>query len=448
MKPPLLAAAVLLSLAVRVSAQEAPYPEVFETAVQKAAAAFAAGEPLPVVPGPKTPADISKYARQFENYSALASQAVYVQSGRAEEDDAATYNSMIVHVARRFQVSEPEALKRYGGLRRAAAASTRAAGTESALRAGLIAQLLEDKKLKPAARAALAKKMEAAKAALMRQLKDDGSAGTSAEVQATLASRQSRGDATDLASIPPRVKPYPFPPQSVPTTALLTPQGSDPSYFDRLASLYGQAAAVVSAKIEQAGVWLTGVYRTVSNSFYNGIELIAGYGYKLLYPQRDRHYGTKQLVDGIRKISAYMKDSQVAETDILIGDVSAPQGGKAGGHLSHRTGVDADIGYFMVDAKTGRPWQASGFVEFDDSLRGHAGGRAVRFDSKRNWELVKAIIANPDPDFKPVYIFMSLPLEKAVLAQASGEDADLRARAAVLMHQWPGHGNHLHLRVE
>ncbi len=222
-----------------------------------------------------------------------------------------------------------------------------------------------------------------------------------------------------------------------------------PTFTQRVSNAYEATSAYVSQSIDEAGQWVSGVARSVRNRFYSGIEMIQGYGYSLIRAGRRTNWGTKPLVDGLRSIAAYMRGTGKAETDLAVGDISSASGGKLGGHASHRTGRDVDIGFYMTDAATGKAVNALNFVRFSggrDGLTGSYGGRAVRFDAERNWMLVQAILANPDPEFKPTYIFINAHLEKAVLA-AAGNSPE-RARAAALMRPWPGHDNHLHLRVQ
>jgi len=223
---------------------------------------------------------------------------------------------------------------------------------------------------------------------------------------------------------------------------------SEPSFAQRAVSAYESTTAYVTESLDAAGKYLSGVARGVVNRFYRGIEMIQGYGYKFIHAGRQNNWGTKPLVDGLRKIAAYMRGAGRAETDIAIGDISSAHGGQLGGHASHQTGRDVDIGYYMVD-ENGTPVDAQGFVRFSqekDGLTGYAGGRKVRFDAQRNWFLVQAILASDDPAFRPTYIFINAHLENAVLAAAG--DSPERGRAAELMRPWPGHDNHLHLRVE
>lgn len=228
---------------------------------------------------------------------------------------------------------------------------------------------------------------------------------------------------------------------------------SEPTFTQRawqgVTDAYETTTASVAAGLSTASQWVDGVARSVRNRFYSGIEMIKGFGYAFIHAGRQTNWGTKPLVDGLRNIAAYMRGTGKAETDLAVGDISSANGGQLGGHASHQTGRDVDIGFYMTDAASGKAAETLNFVRFTggrDGLTGNNNGRPVRFDAERNWMLVQAILANPDPAFKPTHIFIADHLKRAVLA--AGANSPDRGRAAALMTYWPGHDNHLHLRVQ
>ena len=218
-----------------------------------------------------------------------------------------------------------------------------------------------------------------------------------------------------------------------------------PTIAQRFVAAAESTTAYVSDRLRDAGNYITGVARSVKNGFFSGIEMIQGYGYKFIHAGRATNWGTKPLVDGLRRIAAYMRAGGRGETDLAIGDISSAQGGQLGGHASHQNGRDVDIGFYMTD-QNGRPVDAQGFVTFTQGKDGLSGPGGVRFDAQRNWFLVQAILANDEPGFQPKRIFIANHLKNAILV-AAGDSPD-KARAANLMGYWAGHDNHLHLRVE
>jgi penicillin-insensitive murein endopeptidase len=121
-----------------------------------------------------------------------------------------------------------------------------------------------------------------------------------------------------------------------------------------------------------------------------------------------------------------------------------------------------DVFYYAVDA-AGRP------VRLTDAMLhfapdGHAlrwsppqGTRpptrpvpAFRFDARRNWAFVRALLG--DPDVEVQWIFMQRGLAAALLreATAAGDDPALLARAAFVIHEPSDsepHDDHMHVRL-
>ena len=247
---------------------------------------------------------------------------------------------------------------------------------------------------------------------------------------------------------------YALPSNQLPTmrTRALNPPApaftSAPSIMSTIRGTWDAGSTWVSSRMSDAGDAIGGYAREVRNGFFSGIEMLSGTGYKMVKAFRDSNWGVKPLVRGLQRVFAYMKGNGLAETNVAIGDISSRNGGRIGGHLSHQRGRDVDIGFYIVDS-AGKPVEAQEFVKFvsgRDGLSGNYNGKVVRFDAQRNWEMIKAILSNPEPGFTPTNIFISNHLKAAVLA-AAGNDP-LRGKAAGLMSYWPGHENHLHLRVQ
>lgn len=131
-----------------------------------------------------------------------------------------------------------------------------------------------------------------------------------------------------------------------------------------------------------------------------------------------------------------------------VGDISRRTGGEIREHLSHQSGRDVDIGFYVKDASGAQMLQPR-FVEFgaDGSSRDVPG---ARFDDARNWALVEALVS--DRDAKVEFIFVSAALRARLIREALRQRAPLSARikAARVMRE-PGtstsHADHFHVRI-
>lgn len=424
-----LAAGLAFLLACTARAQTPP--EVFKAALVQD---FAKGEDLAKLDAAGQPAPLPQ----------LLEQAKYVQAGREPGDEPETHVAFVRSVARRLGTSREAAIALYGQRVRQRRDSP-AAREELDARAAIALDVARNPGITEAKRKRMSRDLAATSDALARGMNGDAGSIPAAEQEpAKLVARAvayhdpdapvyNADGERNFSAMLPRVQP----------TRLVT----NPTPSPDASPSDGSSLAYVSETLDRWGESVADLGRSIRNKFYAGKELLKdGFGY-IFRPNRSTNWGVEPLVDGLRKIAAYMMGTGKASTDMYVGDLSSAAGGKLGGHKSHRLGRDVDIGFYATD-ENGRPVQL-GFVRFTqgkDGLTGWNGRQKVRFDAKRNWYLIQAILANDDPGFKPANIFIAKHLETAILAEAG--DTPERRRAASLMSYWPGHDNHLHLRVQ
>jgi penicillin-insensitive murein endopeptidase len=187
----------------------------------------------------------------------------------------------------------------------------------------------------------------------------------------------------------------------------------------------------------------------------------AGYRVPALWQHRGRQYGTEEVV---RWLTAAFRDvdEQLPHSVASLGDLSGPGGGRSTEHKSHGSGRDIDIFFYAVDL-AGRPYLPSrAMLRFasDGSAKGWSPAvRAqkvddpipvVRFDARRNWALVRALLS--DPTVEVQWIFVHRALAELMLREgpSAADDPALLARAAALFHQpsdAQAHDDHMHVRV-
>jgi len=213
---------VLLSASALVwSAPKAPtraalieeYKQTFALAVAAAAKAFREDRSIPSLPLPQDPQIWSLYAGLFSEYSVFAARMSYIQAGRGPEDSPADFELMIRQVACHAHVDEDGAVRLYGERLRLAGPFPGDRTSEAALRAGLIAEMLNEKRVPPDMQKTLATKLDRMRQALGRSLHDEG-----ASIDALERSwiTQPVGNPLSLDSFLPRVQPVPLKIHDVP----------------------------------------------------------------------------------------------------------------------------------------------------------------------------------------------------------------------------------------
>lgn len=214
--------------------------------------------------------------------------------------------------------------------------------------------------------------------------------------------------------------------------------------------------AVLAALLLAGGATAQGRAKSVGTP--QGGELLDGFSvpltgeYHRFYgPVRSRgtNFATVELAALLIR-AARVVESYVPGPPLVIGDVSAEGGGDLGRHMSHNSGRDVDVLFYVRDAD-GKPAPPKGFTHFDGD--GQCTSRRcgeLRFDDQRNWWFVRTLLASEDVPVQ--YVFVSNPLKARLLAYAEArkEDPEILRRARRVLQEPKGsspHADHYHIRV-
>ncbi|CAH0541094.1 penicillin-insensitive murein endopeptidase [Vibrio marisflavi] len=167
-----------------------------------------------------------------------------------------------------------------------------------------------------------------------------------------------------------------------------------------------------------------------------GVSLpLQGIGYQVIRSQNLRYFGHKKTIRFVRNLAhaSYQKN----KTNLLVGDISLPQGGQfSSGHASHQTGLDVDIWFRTVD----RPLSKS-------QLRAPIAISVVDIENYQinsNWshahfELLK--LAASDEEVTRIFVH---PVIKKQLCKAEmSTDREWLRK----IRPWFGHHYHFHVRL-
>jgi penicillin-insensitive murein endopeptidase len=165
----------------------------------------------------------------------------------------------------------------------------------------------------------------------------------------------------------------------------------------------------------------------------------------------DRHWALPRFAAAIERAAATVARERAGGL-LGVGDLSIRTGGgPLAPHFSHRSGVDADL-LFYVTTLDGAPVESPGFVHFgaDGLARDETHARWLRLDVDRQWLLAKALLE--DRDARIQWIFVSDVVQAMLLqwATARGDSSETIVRAREVMAQPnPGgiHDDHFHVRT-
>jgi penicillin-insensitive murein DD-endopeptidase len=161
----------------------------------------------------------------------------------------------------------------------------------------------------------------------------------------------------------------------------------------------------------------------------------------------ENRWGMPYLVSLLERASKRVAEEHPGAI-MTVGDLSKKGGGDVGGHHSHESGRDADVGFYLVDAK-GKPVLAPRFAAIDEDGRAR-GMSKTRFDDARNWSLIEALLT--DPRARVLQVFVANHLRTRLLQYAEKQGVaphirDLAAEVLLQPHHALPHDNHFHVRV-
>lgn len=163
------------------------------------------------------------------------------------------------------------------------------------------------------------------------------------------------------------------------------------------------------------------------------------------------HWGNPRLVRALETAARAVHDAMPGGPPLVIGDLSAKDGGRIPRHQSHRSGRDVDLPWFVTSPE-GVPLRNPGFLAVGaDGLASDEGtGAFVRLDVPREWLLVKELLTSKHADVQ--WMFCSREVEALLVdyARARGEPLALVWHAETVLMQ-PGdslpHDDHIHMRI-
>jgi penicillin-insensitive murein endopeptidase/LysM domain-containing protein len=176
----------------------------------------------------------------------------------------------------------------------------------------------------------------------------------------------------------------------------------------------------------------------------NGERLPRGDGYRVRSPEHA--FAATHVIEHLQRVIGTVRALHPTVHTLAIGDLSAADGGKLGGHHSHQSGVDVDVGFYFKKQPAGYPDE---FMRADGNL-----------DLEATWALVTAFAATSDLDTGVQVIFLDYDVQARLHAYARQRgvpDAQLAAilqyprgpdATAGLVRHWPSHTDHLHVRFK
>jgi penicillin-insensitive murein DD-endopeptidase len=162
---------------------------------------------------------------------------------------------------------------------------------------------------------------------------------------------------------------------------------------------------------------------------------LAGPGYQAVDVARRRHFGHPVLVDFIGDLGRAAAGARIGT--MLVGDMAQPRGGPmSSGHVSHQGGLDVDI-WFRLDLPALPPSAREGIAQ-PTVVDPRTGRPDPALWTARHAELVRLAAIDP----RVSRVFVGAAIKRDLCERAWPDRAWLRA-----VRPWPGHDDHLHVRL-
>ncbi len=133
---------------------------------------------------------------------------------------------------------------------------------------------------------------------------------------------------------------------------------------------------------------------------------------------------------------------------MMVGDLSRRDGGPLAGHVSHQSGRDADVGFYLMDVQ-GRPVVREHFTPFDPNGRSRY-ERGLYFDDYRNWVLLRAWVTDSRAGLAHIFVSSGLRWRLIEYGKKDPRFAPYVPEVELLLKQPPGtsvHDDHFHVRI-
>lgn len=160
--------------------------------------------------------------------------------------------------------------------------------------------------------------------------------------------------------------------------------------------------------------------------------------------QNEHSWGSNLMIESIVSVGRHMRWLMPDASPITVGDISAERGGFLSGHITHRAGIDADIGLYHTANGRGGIQGPRGFDRLGED-----------FDAEANWAMISAFLDTGNVEWilldqSHIHRLRAYVLSNGLLTESEAEDVfptqNFYDHSGYVRHA-PNHADHMHIRV-
>lgn len=161
--------------------------------------------------------------------------------------------------------------------------------------------------------------------------------------------------------------------------------------------------------------------------------------------ERGLTYGTQDLIRFLVDTGRAM-EKKYPGTIMYMGNMGAREGGDISYSVSHNSGRDADIAYYLLDDR-GKFAHPQHLHKINRMMRSREAGAVYTFDIEKNTTLVELLLTHPKIDIQ--FIFLAKHLRSAIRKEfvTRGASEELLARFDAVVQIQAAHNDHFHIRI-
>jgi len=179
------------------------------------------------------------------------------------------------------------------------------------------------------------------------------------------------------------------------------------------------------------------VGRSDHGALRNGVQMTTGPEITVLEP--GKAWGTQELTSILQMAAQKMREAYPDTVPLVVGHLSAENGGLLRGHVSHQSGRDVDVALYAKNNKF---------------IRGFAKMNAELLDVDKTWYLLETLLDTGRMKYifldwdvqKLIYEEIKIAVPEDVLEQYFQYPRPKGFKKCIIQHL-PNHQNHLHIRI-